>query len=271
MMTHIEAFILGLVQGLTEFLPVSSSGHTAILQKFFGINADNISITIVAHLGSLMAILFYYRHEFIKILKDLFKSRTSILVNPTIRLICLVVVATIPAAIVGIGFRSTFDALFQSTSWIGSFFLFTSVVLFISQLKSTDNHSMTTNTEHISHEITYTQAFLIGLSQAVAICPGISRAGMTITTGLFVGLKKQNAAFFSFLISVPAILGATILDLKHISEMQASGSLITLFFSSLVFGFVGLFGVIFVLQRGKLHYFSYYLFPLGIFVLMYFK
>lgn len=268
-MNHFEAFILGLVQGLTEFLPVSSSGHTAVLQKFFEINSDNISITIVAHLGSLIAILFYYRNEFKKILKDLFRSRTSLLVNPTVRLISLVVVASIPAAFVGILFRETFETLFQSYSWIGAFFLFTSFVLFLSKKKSTDYASMNTNTEYISHQITYTQAFLIGISQAVAICPGISRAGMTITAGLFVGLKKQNAAFFSFLISIPAILGATILDLKYISEIQASGSLITLFISSLFFGFVGLFGVIFVLQRGKLHYFSFYLLPLGLYVLFY--
>lgn len=268
-MEHFEAFILGLIQGLTEFLPVSSSGHIAIFQKWFEITTDNVSITIVAHAGTLLAIVFYYKKEFKFIIRNLFKSRTSILVNPTVRLISLVFVASIPAAVVGIFFRDFFDSLFQESQAIGVFFLITSIVLLMSRTRSTDYESMRTNTEFISHQITYTQAFLIGISQAFAICPGLSRAGLTITTALFLGLKKQNAAFFSFLISVPAILGATVLDLDNISAIDNIPSLLTLFASSLLFGFVGLWGVIHILQRGKLHYFAFYLIPLGLYVIFY--
>lgn len=268
-MEHFEAFILGLIQGLTEFLPVSSSGHLAILQNWLGINTDNVSITIVAHAGTLLAILFYYRREFKIIFRDLFKSRTSILVNPTIRLISLIFIASVPAAIVGIFFREFFNSLFQQSQIIGVFFLITSIVLILSKAKSSNYESMRTNTEYISHQITYTQALLIGLSQALAICPGLSRAGLTITTGLFLGLKKQNAAFFSFLISVPAILGATVLDLDNISAISNIPSLLTLFISSLFFGFVGLWGVIYILQRGKLFYFAFYLIPLAFYLIFY--
>lgn len=266
-MNHFEAFILGLIQGLTEFLPVSSSGHIAIFQKWFNINTDNVSITIVAHAGSLFAILFYYRNEFKKIFKDFFRSRTSILVNPTVRLISLVFVASIPAAIVGIFFREYLDSLFQSPQLVGVFFLFTAIVLLASKSKSSDYEPFITNTEYISHQITYAQAFIIGLSQAVAICPGISRSGLTITVALLLGLKKKNAAFFSFLISVPAIIGATILDLDNIAAVDDLSTLLTLFLSSLIFGMVGLWGVVHILQRGKFYYFSFYLIPLALYVI----
>lgn len=270
-MDHLEALILGLIQGLTEFLPVSSSGHIAILQEWFQINTDNVSITIVAHAGTLLAILFYYKKEFGSIFRNLLRSRTSILVNPTIRLLSLVFVASIPAAVVGIVFRKFFDSLFDSSELVAVFFLVTAIALIFSRTKSEDYEPMQTNTEYISHQITYLQAFLIGCSQAIAICPGISRAGFTITAALFLGLKKQNAAFFSFLISIPAIIGATVLELDNISAIDNISTLVTLFFSSLVFGFVGLWGVIFVLHRGKLHYFAAYLVPLALYLLFYAK
>ncbi len=270
-MDHIEALLLGIVQGLTEFLPVSSSGHMTLLQNWFQINSNNVAITIVAHAGTLLAILFFYKKEFLAILKNLFKSRTSILVNPTVRLISLVFVASIPAAVVGIGFRKYFDTLFASSDYLGVFFLITSLALILSRArtKSESYEPTQTNTEYISHQITYTQALVIGISQAIAICPGISRAGFTITTGLFLGLKKQNAAFFSFLISIPAIMGATLLELDNISAIDNISSLITLFFSSLIFGFVGLWGVVYVLHRGKLHYFAAYLIPLALYLLFF--
>jgi undecaprenyl-diphosphatase len=270
-MDHFEALFLGIVQGLTEFLPVSSSGHIAILQEWFNINSDNVSITIVAHTGTLIAILFYYKKEFGSIFRNLLRSRTSILVNPTVRLLSLVVVASIPAAFVGIVFRKFFDSLFESSELLGGFFLITSIALIFSRSKSEDYEPMQTNTEYISHQITYLQAFIIGCSQAIAICPGISRSGLTITTALFLGLKKQNAAFFSFLISVPVIFGATVLELDNISALDNPSSLVTLFFASLIFGFIGLWGVIFVLHRGKLHYFAAYLVPLALYLLFYAK
>ncbi len=268
-MSYFESIILGLIQGLTEFLPVSSSGHMAVFQDFFQIESDNLSITIVAHLGSLFAILFYYRKEFIKIFLDLFESRNSLLVNPTVRLVSLMFVASLPAAVVGIFFKEFIDSLFQSNFWVGIFFLVTSLVLLLSKLKPSNYQSMDTNTEYLSHQVTFTQAFIIGLSQAIAICPGVSRSGLTITTALFLGLRKQNAAFFSFLISVPAILGATFLDLNNITSIENVSSLVTLFFSSLFFGCIGLWGLMFLLRRGKLHYFPIYLVPLAIYVLFY--
>lgn len=266
-MNHFEAFIMGLVQGLTEFLPVSSSGHIALVQKWFGLTNDNVSVSVVAHLGILFAILFYYSTEFKSIFKHLFRSRTSILVNPTLRLILLVIVASIPAAVLGVILREYLSSIFQSSGWLGVFFIFTGFVLFLSRLRSTDYESMKTNTEYISHQITFSQAFLIGLSQALAICPGISRSGITITTGLFLGLKKQNAAFFSFLIAIPTIVGAIFFDFENISALESVPSLLTLFLASLIFGLIGLWGVIHILHRGKMHYFAIYLIPLGLYLL----
>lgn len=272
-MNNFEAFIIGLVQGLTEFLPVSSSGHIAVLQKWFGITSDNVSITIVAHVGTLLAILFYFRREFKIMFRDLFNSNKPFIHNPTIRLVALVFVASIPAAIVGICFREFFDQFYKSTTALGVFFLITVVILFLSRIKTNNSRmGLSPRTDvTLSYQINFLQAFLIGLSQAFAIFPGISRSGTTITTALFVGLSRKNAAFFSFLISIPAILGATYLDLKHITEMENVSVIVVLLLSSLFFGFIGLWGVVHIVNKGKLHYFCFYLLPLAIYLLFFIK
>lgn len=267
-MDNFEAFIIGLVQGLTEFLPVSSSGHVAVLQKWLNITTDNVSITIVAHVGTLLAILFFYRHDFKKMLIDLVKSDKPFLQNPTIRLMALVFVASIPVGIVGICFRDFIDQLFQSMKWLGFFFSVTVLILFLSKFKTDKTEIVPDVDEDLGAKISFKQALLIGLSQACAIFPGVSRSGTTITAALFVGLSRKNAAFFSFLISIPAILGATLLDLRHISEIEHPGVLVTLLLSSLVFGFVGIWSVVHIVNKGKLHYFCFYLIPLALYLLI---
>lgn len=268
-MNFIESIILGLVQGLTEFLPVSSSGHLVITQKLMGLVSEDLLVSVVAHFGTLLAIVFFYRKEFWMIFTGLFDRKSQFLVNSSLRLILLVIAATIPAAVVGLLFEDFFKSLFASTHWVGIFLLLTAVILWVSKFKKQEVAFSESFLKSLAHEMTFSQAFLIGCAQALAICPGLSRSGSTITASLFLGLKREQAAFFSFLISVPVILGALTLQLKDFSVESTVDALplFIVFLSSLMFGLVGLFGVIAILNRGLLHLFSIYLIPLGLFVL----
>lgn len=270
-MSWFEAIILGLVQGLTEFLPVSSSGHLVLIQKFFNLDSGHLLFSVVAHMGSLLAILLFYKKDFLAILRGLFDFKTPFLVNPSFRLMFLVIVASIPAAIVGLFFKNYVELLFGSQFTVGVAFLVTGGLLMLSRLKSSHTVSYRTGFESLAHQITFTQALIIGIFQAFAICPGLSRAGFTITSALFLGFKKQEAAFFSFLISIPAILGATLLEALEVQSMTNYLELSVLFISSLTFGLFGLWGIVAILNKGKLHLFSFYLIPLGLSVLFFLK
>lgn len=269
-MSIIESIILGMVQGLTEFLPVSSSGHLVIAQQMMGLASGSLTASVVAHFGTLIAILFFYRKQFAFILKGFFDRKSSLLVNSSVRLLMLVIVASIPAGLVGFLLQDFFKSLFASTQWVGGFLLLTAVILLLSRIKTREIEYSENYIKSFAHQMTFTQAFIVGCSQALAICPGLSRSGTTITTSLFLGIKREQAAFFSFLISIPVILGALLLELKEVT--LASDEIIPLLIilvSSLVFGWVGLFGVVKVLNRGLLHIFSFYLIPVGLLVLFY--
>lgn len=268
MSSELQSIILGFIQGLTEFLPVSSSGHLVVGQKFFGLDSQDLSLSIVAHMGTLIAIIFFYRKEFYEIVHDLVFLKGPLIVNTGLRLILLVCIANIPSAFVGIFLKSYIKIFFGSTQWVAIFFIMTAGVLLGSKkvMNKTDKQF---NMRYISHHITFFQALCIGLAQACAICPGLSRAGLTISIGLLLGLQRQSAAFFSFLISVPAILGASFLDYKSIGGVESAASLIILFLSSLVFGLFGLLGVTRVLSQGRLHYFSFYLIGLAFFLFVF--
>lgn len=270
-MSLLESIALGIIQGLTEFLPVSSSGHLVIAQKIMKLPSDDLMVSILAHVGTLLAVLFFYRKEFGIILAHLFDRKTRFLVNPSVRLIGLVIVAVIPGGLVGLFFKDFFEEyLFVSTRWVGIFLLVTAVILWASRSKTKEVDYRESFIRSLSHEMTFTQALLIGCSQALAICPGLSRSGTTITASLFLGVERQQAAFFSFLISIPLILGALILEIQNMKfEAGTGGPLFAVFLSSLIFGLVGLFGVVKVLNRGLLYVFSFYLVPLGLLVLFF--
>lgn len=270
-MSFIESIVLGIIQGLTEFLPVSSSGHLVIAQKLMNLPSDDLTVSVLAHFGTLLAVLFFYRKEFIYILKTLFDRKTNFLVNPSLRLIALVVVATIPGGLVGLFLKDYFEMyLFSSTRWVGLFLLVTAVILWLTKRNSRDDDYRENYIKSLSHEMTFTRALLIGCSQALAICPGLSRSGTTIATSLFLGVQREQAAFFSFLISIPLILGALLLELSHLNiESARALPLLGVFISSLVFGLMGLLGVTRILNRGLLYLFTFYLVPVGLIVLFF--
>ena len=191
-----EAIIWGLVQGLTEFLPISSSGHLVVVPAFLGIDAPDLQTAALLHLGTLAAVVVFYWSD----LRWLLRFRSDAVARKVIGLLAL---ATVPAAL-GVVFRDSISSLFASTTAVGMALLATGLVLWLSGLIKSGDGDV--------EEFAPKSALLVGLSQAAALIPGISRSGMTITTGMAAGLSRSEAARFSFLLGVPAIAAAGILE-----------------------------------------------------------
>lgn len=251
-MDWIEALILGLVQGLTEYLPVSSSGHLAIGSYLFGVDAEeNLAFTILVHVATVLSTLVVLWSEIAWLFKGLFKFR----MNDETRYVLNIVVSMIPIGIVGVFFKDTVEEIFGSGLLIvGIMLVCTALLLTFSYLAKPRQR------EHIS----LWHAFLIGLSQAVAVLPGLSRSGTTIATGLLLGNKKEKMAQFSFLMVIPPILGEALLDtLKAVKGEDVFGSTETLplvvgFVAAFVSGCVACKWMINIVKRGKLIYFGVY-------------
>ena len=254
-MTYLQALILGIVQGLTEFLPVSSSGHLVIIQSIFkNFKQIGISFDVFLHFGTLFSVLIYFRNEIIEILK-----------LKNIKWIFLIIIATIPAGIVGVLFNDFIENLFNNPVLVAYALIFTGIILFCS-----DKFGME---EKDDKNITFVDAAIIGISQAFAIIPGISRSGSTVATGIFCGLKRDVAIKFSFIMSIPAILGAVVLSLKDFSSINPSlyGIYITGFFSSLIVGLLSLKLLTILTKLKSLKFFSIYCWLVAAGVLIWMK
>ena len=244
-MTLLEAIILGIVQGLAEFLPISSSGHLALGQYLFGIDDSNLVFIIVVHVGTLIPVIIVFREAIWELIKKPFQKMTYLLL-----------LATVPAAIVGIFFDDAIEAALGSMGFLAVGFVVTGLVLI-----GTDRLRKATKK---SDEITYLDALLIGVAQAVAVFPGISRSGSTIAAALSRGIIREDAAKFVFLMSIPAIAGALLLQIIHV--VRGNVLLEDLNFVSLGAGFVaaalsGYLAINFMLaaiKKAKLRYFAYY-------------
>lgn len=244
----LEMLILSIVQGIAEFLPISSSGHLVLLQTAFRKMEETILINVVLHAGTLLSILCIYHQQIIDILT---KHR---------RLIGMLIIGTLPAATVGLTIKTLFPNVLESP-WISASML---IVTGIGLLWIRKQPEGPTDYAHI----TWKQAFAIGCFQAVGILPGISRSGSTIFAGLLVGLNRNSAATFSFLLAIPAILGATVLELKDLGEAPPDGMpRLYLLAGAGVSFFVGLFALVWLkrwLNQGKLHYFAFWCIPFGL-------
>lgn len=253
-----EALILGLLQGLTEYLPVSSSGHLAIGSALFGINGeDNLSFTIMVHVATVMSTLFVLWSEISWILRGLVKMEK----NDETRYALNIIVSMIPVGIVGIFLKDYVEEVFGSGLLIvGCMLLLTALLLIFSY------YARPRQKDHISMR----DAFIIGVAQAVAVMPGLSRSGATIATGLLLGNKKETLAQFSFIMVIPPILGEALLDLmKGLSGEATFGGIGTLplvvgFFAAFVSGCAACKWMISIVRRGKLVYFGIYCALLGI-------
>lgn len=272
-MDTLQALVLGLLQGLTEYLPVSSSGHLAIGSTLFGVNADeNLMFTIVVHVATVLSTLVVLGGQIWKLLCGTFSAPTRIgdrtTLNPDQRYVLGIVVSMIPIGIVGVFFKDWVEEIFGSgLTVVGICLILTAALLTFSY------YARPRQKEHIS----VLDAFIIGLSQAVAVLPGLSRSGTTIATGLLLGNKKSEMAQFSFLMVIPPILGEALLDTyKAVSqgfEAAFAGlsatTLIVGFFASFVSGVVACKWMISLVSKGKLIYFAYYCLLVGIITLIF--
>ena len=251
-MSWLEALVLGIVQGLTEYLPVSSSGHLAIGSALFGIEGEeNLAFTIVVHVATVFSTLVILWKEIEWIFRGLFKFQ----MNSETRYAINILISMIPIGIVGVFFKDTVESIFGSGLLIvGCMLLVTAALLAFSY------YAKPRQKESISMK----DAFIIGLSQACAVLPGLSRSGTTIATGLLLGNNKAKLAQFSFLMVIPPILGEALLDvLKLVKGEDIAGDIPTL---SLVVGFVAAFlsgclackWMINIVKKGKLIYFAIY-------------
>lgn len=257
-MSWFEALILGLVQGLTEYLPVSSSGHLTIGSYLFGINgADNLTFTVLVHVATVLSTLVVLWSEIDWIFRGLFKFE----MNAETKYAINIVVSMIPIGIVGVFFKDTVEAIFGSGLLIvGCMLLLTAFLLTFSYCAKPRQK------EHIG----WRDALIIGIAQACAVMPGLSRSGSTIATGLLLGNKKENLAQFSFLMVIPPILGEALLDvMKAVKGEAAFGGIDTLplvvgFLAAFVSGCVACKWMINIVKRGKLIWFGVYCAIVGI-------
>ena len=254
-MTLLEAIILGVIQGLTEFLPISSSGHLVLGQYVLDIKLEGNGFEIVTHLGTLVSVLCIFWKEILSLILDITDKNNR-------KYIFYLILGTIPAVVIGFGAKSYISELFESVQLVSIALMVTGLILFFS--KKVKNNSL---------QIDAKKAFLIGITQAIAIVPGISRSGITICTALALGMSGKNAAKFSFLLAIPAISGAgllLVLDPQSNITFIPLTSLIMAFMSSFIVGYICLKWLLNLLESGKFYFFGYYCFMIGLIVLVFF-
>ena len=271
-MDWLQALIMGIFQGLTEYLPVSSSGHLALAAELLSVeDPDKImTFTIAVHVATVLSTLVILWKEVTWIFKGLFKTGNSIVpssygirsLNEEQNYALLIIVSMIPVGIVGLCFKDQVEAYFSSLMVVGVCLCITALLLSFSYFAKPRTK------EHIS----YVDAFIIGIAQACAVLPGLSRSGSTIGTGLILGNKKENLAQFSFLMVIPPILGQALLDVKDMIEEGVEAAMAGISVSALVVGFVAAFitgclackWMINIVKKGKLIYFAIYCAIVGV-------
>lgn len=254
-MTSIQALLIGAIQGLTEFLPVSSSGHLVVLQNILAVKEQPLTFAVLVHMGTLISVFVAFR-----------KDIAALLRKPFTKLTYLIIVGCIPAGLVGFFLAPYVEQAFESLLVVGLGLIFTGFILQISERLAKRNL--------IAKEVretTYLDVIFIGLLQALAIIPGISRSGSTIAAGLLAGLDREFAARFSFLLSIPVILGAGIFELQDLfsSGLNLNTPSIIGIISAAVFGLLAIKVVMKLVQNGRLAFFSYYVWFLAALVLGY--
>lgn len=257
-MSLLEALILGIIQGLTEFLPVSSSGHLQIGAAILGINSsDNLLFTIIVHGATVLSTIIVFWKEIISIFKGLLKFQ----MNEEAKLVLYIIISMIPVGIVGIFFESQVESFFDGqVVFVASMLMITGFLLLATNFLKAKN---------ATGELSYTKSIIIGLAQAFAVLPGISRSGATIATGLILGIDKEKATRFSFLMVIPPILGATFLKVKDLIEQPtlatdiSNGALAAGFIGALIFGIIACRWMINIVKKGSLVYFAYYCFAVA--------
>ena len=272
-MSWFESILLGLLQGLTEYLPISSSGHLAIASSLFGIDGEqNMAFTVLVHVATVLSTIVILWREIVWIFKDIFSAQSWKNwegLNEGTRYAIKIIISMIPVGIVGLFFKNSIEEIFGSgTTVVGVCLLITSALLIFSY------YAKPRQKENIS----CFHAFVIGIAQAVAVLPGISRSGATISTGIMLGNRKESLAQFSFLMVIPPILGEALLDMKDLigsasasagGEPVGTGVLILGFVAAFLSGCAACKWMISIVRKGKLVWFGVYCALAGILTLLF--
>ncbi len=260
-MGFIEAVFLGILQGLTEFLPVSSSGHLVLVQTFLGIKMPGVTFEVIVHAGTLLSIIWVFWRDVYNLISGITKSVQQQ------KLFLLLVLGTVPAGLMGLSLSSFFKSIFEKPLIVGFMLLITGgIVWLIASLEDNqDNRSI--------RDMGWKDAVVIGIFQGMAIIPGISRSGSTIFGALLRGLDRETAVRFSFLLALPAIGGATVLEMKEWLSMGGWPEDFTVYLIAALFAFAsGVLAIrtfIKLLATGRFHYFAYYCWLAGTFTILY--
>lgn len=284
-MDIIQAIIIGIVQGLTEFLPVSSSAHLVFVPYIMDVQSS-LAFDTLLHIGTLVAVFAYFWNDIVNMLKsfvssliDLLKDLISFLKrnprgefkknfneDPYKRLAWLVIIGTIPAGLAGVLFKSSFESLFSSIPAVGVFLIITGFLLWGSEKVS---KSIKPEDRKPLEKLTVKNSLIVGIAQACAIAPGISRSGATISAGLFLGFERELAARYSFLLSIPAILGAALVQAKDITGLDMSTvALIAGFLAAAISGYLAIKFMLKLIKERSLLIFAYYCWIVGILALI---
>jgi len=281
-MTLIRAIIMGIIQGITEFLPVSSSGHLAIFQNIFRINTETgLLFDVMLHIGTIFAIILVFKRDIFRLIRETIRMMGDVLYNAKLwgenrqrytalrykkvvhnnyrKMVLMIIFSTIPTMIIGYTARHIVTSAKKSLLVTGIGLLITGVLLLVTDFSGEG--------EKGPKDISYTNSFIVGICQGIAVLPGVSRLGATLVACLLGGFERRFAVKYSFIISIPAILGATILELTRIKTENLSGSLLGNYFvGMLVAAFVGYFSIkvlMNVVRRKKFKIFAYYCFSIG--------
>ena len=271
-MTVVQALILGLVQGVTEFLPVSSSAHLVLVPEFFNIPAPTVAFDVLLHVATLVAVVGYFIGDVIKIVVALFRPRrmSEKDVRYWRRLFLWLVIGSVPAAIIGAALSGFFEDLFASTAAVGIFLVVTSLLLWGADIASGRAAHRKREGAGLG-QMRPIDALIVGFYQALAIAPGLSRSGSTIAAGVFLGFTRETAARFAFLLSIPAILGAFLFKLNDLGGGSGGpGGVASLvgFVAAAASGFLAVRFMMRFLKKHRLLPFAAYTLVLGVFVVI---
>src|SRR5690625_397090 len=264
--TMIEYLILGLLQGFTEPIPISSSGHLVIFRDLFGIVAEGLSFEILVNFGSLIAVMVIYRKDIIRLIYNalLYITNREDAAKEDFQFVVFLIIATIPTGILGLLFEDVISESLSVAGTVGYTLLITGVALWIIRnLRGRKNDG----------DLTVKDAVIVGLAQAVALIPGVSRSGATIVAAMLLGMKQETALRFSFLLYIPVSLGVTVLSVSDIVNDPNFDTLMIpyaiAFMASIIATFFALKWFINVMRRGNLKYFAYYCFIVGFLVILF--
>jgi undecaprenyl-diphosphatase len=266
-MDVLQSFLLGLIQGLTEFLPISSSGHLVLSKQILGVEVEaGITFEVIVHFGTLCSIFIYYRKTILDLIISGFeflKAPSSQKNDPNVKLIGFILVSMIPAMAVGFTLEHQVEAIFSDPLLVSVMLIVTGMILFSTKFVGAKEKN-----------VNLPNSFLIGIAQSFAMIPGISRSGSTISAALWLGVKREEAANFSFLMLIPVIAGAMLLEVKELIEAGVSDAalmnLVIGFLAAFISGYFALKYLIIILKRKGFHYFSYYCWVVGGIGLIYF-